>query len=454
MGLRISAKFSTLGKMVGKSTSDQDTFPYQEAPALGGASKATDLDKAPGEPKKRKRIRLTQPNPSSNAAATIPLSDHIISWLLRWLGDCEMRLAEAGRNAYAAFLVRLGLSVEWAEDTHTVSFSTLEDAKARCNKGMRVAYTNLISRTGLKDRLKVEVERIVGAEALEVLKNYAKTIVDRVEFLVQSVIQGGQICLDTHTTMIEQSILALENTLRVNIIPDTYSTESGQSLAPCIRMAYAKGRWNVLVTPMEEINKAPKFNTSMRDEMKKCTGICVPTIGAYIEMLRNAVRSVAPKKLDDAEMLCTDYDQFVRLSDQKEDSLQMKIQELKHQLSSMAEAWSEVEHSKKTLQTEVNRLQTEVQELAVQVQDAFIAEVTEYQQVPAPAAPQELAVQVQDQHNIVPSQANFESQPLPAPEYNNEIVSEEVESDQLGPYQSDAVDLLDEYDEENLPWMR
>ena len=79
MNLRISAKFSTLGKMVGKSTSDQETFPYQEAPALGGASKATDLDKAPGEPKKRKRIRLTQPNPSSNAAATIALSAHIIS---------------------------------------------------------------------------------------------------------------------------------------------------------------------------------------------------------------------------------------------------------------------------------------------------------------------------------------------------------------------------------------
>ena len=64
----------------------------------------------------------------------------------------------------------------------------------------------------------------------------------------------------------------------------------------------------------------------------------------------------------------------------------MKIQELKQQLSSMAEAWSEAEHSKKTLQTEVNKLQTEVQELAVQVQDAFIAEVTEYQQVPVPAA--------------------------------------------------------------------
>ena len=88
------------------------------------------------------------------------------------------------------------------------------------------------------------------------------------------------------------------------------------------------------------------------------------------------------------------------------------------------------------------------------MQDAFIAEVTEYQQVPAPAAPQELAVQVQDQQNIVPSQANVESQPLPAPEYNNKIVREEVENDQLGPYQSDGVDLLDEYDEENLPWMR
>ena len=436
--------------MVGKSTSDQETFPYQEAPALSGASKATDLDKAPGEPKKRKRIRLTQPNPSSNAAATIALSAHIISWLLRWLGDCEMRLAEAGRNAYAAFLVRLGLSVEWTEGTNTVYFSTLEDAKAakaKCNKSMRVTYTNLINHTGLKDRLKVEVERIVGAEALEVLKNYATEIVFRVQFLVQSVIKGGQICLDTDTKMIERSILALENTLRVNIIPDTYSTESGQPLAPCIRMAYAKGRWNVLVTPMEEINKAPKFNTSMRDELRQCTGICVPTIGDYMEKLRNAVGSVAPKKLDDAEMLRTDYDQFVRLSYQKEDLLQMKIQELKQQLSSMAEAWSEAEHSKK-------KLQTEVQELAVQVQDAFIAEVTEYQQVPAPAAPQELAVQVQDQQNIVPSQANVESQPLPAPESNNEIVREAVETEQLGPCQSDGVDLLDEYDEENLPWMR
>ena len=96
----------------------------------------------------------------------------------------------------------------------------------------------------------------------------------------------------------------------------------------------------------------------------------------------------------------------------------MKIQELKQQLSSMAEAWSEAEHSKKTLQTEVKKLQTEVQELAVQVQD---------------------------QQNIVPSQANVESQPLPAPEYNNKIVREEVENDQLGPYQSDGVDLLDEY---------
>ena len=88
------------------------------------------------------------------------------------------------------------------------------------------------------------------------------------------------------------------------------------------------------------------------------------------------------------------------------------------------------------------------------MQDAFIAEVTEYQQVPAPAAPQELAVQVQDQQNIVPSQANVESQPLPAPESNNEIVREAVETEQLGPCQSDGVDLLDEYDEENLPWMR
>ena len=88
------------------------------------------------------------------------------------------------------------------------------------------------------------------------------------------------------------------------------------------------------------------------------------------------------------------------------------------------------------------------------MQDAFIAEVTEYQQVPVPAAPQELAVQVQDQHNIVPSQANVESQALPAPESNNEIVREAVETEQLGPCQSDGVDLLDEYDEENLPWMR
>ena len=82
----------------------------------------------------------------------------------------------------------------------------------------------------------------------------------------------------------------------------------------------------------------------MRDELRQCTGICVPTIGDYMEKLRNAVGSVAPKKLDDAEMLRTDHDQFVRLSYQKEDLLQMKIQELKQQLSSMAEAWSEAEH--------------------------------------------------------------------------------------------------------------
>ena len=54
------------------------------------------------------------------------------------------------------------------------------------------------------------MERIVGAEALEVLKNYATEIVFRVQFLVQSVIKGGQICLDTDTKMNMQALPIVE----------------------------------------------------------------------------------------------------------------------------------------------------------------------------------------------------------------------------------------------------